>query len=491
MIPMRVTITYLIFLLVFTVSCHDQTEVSPTKKNTAQKIQVTSLSQEPQLERVLDAAGFLSSGLSGRTNGSGLEIDVEHIIKLLQADSVYSSYAFGIDQNTSSSGFSNLIIEEFEQGYLGFIVSYEPSTIFTGMPSFTGKVKRNTLDGRLISEMEFENGEFIQFRPTADRNGKVLLVGQCLADVEVTTECTPSKTTSTATGLPNEHIQDCVTVTTYYYEYCDIPDPWGNYIIGGLGSGPIGSGNTGGIPTSGGSNTTGTPTYSDDVNAGNNIVPIINPTKPKNVPVIEPEVDVWPADLVLNLPSAGDIITDVTVYLKCFNLNSGAKVTIYVDQPTANSRDTWSGGITNPDVGHTFVSIQQGSITRVLGFYPSQGVNPFTSPSAKSALVDDSNHPYDLSVEITVTSAQLSSIINLAKNSPKNYNLNTYNCTDFGSQISAAAGFSIKNTDGTWPGGGGSNPGDFGQDLRAMSSTANAKINKAAGTASSNAGTCK
>lgn len=487
---MRGTIITIILFLVFAVSCNEQAEVSPTKKNTVQKVQVTSLSREPQLERVLNAAGFFSSSLSGRANSSGIEIDVENIIKLLQADSIYSSYAFEISQEKESHGFSNLIIEEFEQGYLGFIVNYESETIFTGMSSFTGKVNRTTLNGELLAEMYFENGRFLSSTTTSDPNGKVLLTGLCLTDVEVTKECTPSEELSTATGLPNEHIQECVTVTTYTYEYCNVPDPWGNYIIGGLGSGPIGTGTVGGVSTSGGgTNTSETPTYSDDAGAENNIVPIIDSSKPKNVPVIEPDFDVWPTDLVLNLPAPGDIITDINAYLKCFDLNAGAKVTIYVDQPTADSRDTWSGAVTNPDVGHTFISIQQGNITRVLGFYPSQGVSPF-SPSEKSVLVEDASHPYDINVEITVTAAQLKSVINLAKAAPKNYNLNTYNCTDFGSQISAAAGFSIKNTDGAWPGGGGSNPGDFGQDLRAMSSTSNAKINKASGTGASNGGTC-
>lgn len=211
----------------------------------------------------------------------------------MQADSIYNSYAFEINQEKESHGFSNLIIEEFEQGYLGFIVNYESETIFNGMSSFIGKVNRTTLNGELLAEMYFENGKFLSPTTTTDSNGKVLLTGLCLTDVEVTKECTPSKELSTATGTPNEHIQECVTVTTYTYEYCSIPDPWGNYIIGGLGNGPIGTGTVGGVPTSGGgTSSSGSPTYSDDSNAGNNIVPIVDPSKPKNVPVIEP--DGWP-----------------------------------------------------------------------------------------------------------------------------------------------------------------------------------------------------
>lgn len=111
----KIVIPFILLLLVFALSCNEQTEVNPIK-NTVQKVQITSLSKERQLERVLDAAGFLSSGISGRSNSAGLEINVENIIKLLQADSIYSTYAFEIKQEKESYGFSNLVIEEFEQG---------------------------------------------------------------------------------------------------------------------------------------------------------------------------------------------------------------------------------------------------------------------------------------------------------------------------------------------------------------------------------------
>ena len=65
-------------------------------------------------------------------------------------------------------------------------------------------------------------------------------------------------------------------------------------------------------------------------------------------------------------------------YLYCFNLNSGAVFTIYADQPTPNSSTAWSG-ITTPDVGHTFISIKQNGITRVLRFYPKNGVQSLFS----------------------------------------------------------------------------------------------------------------
>jgi hypothetical protein len=49
----------------------------------------------------------------------------------------------------------------------------------------------------------------------------------------------------------------------------------------------------------------------------------------------------------------------------------------------------------------------------------------------------------------------------------KNYNLNSANCTDFVIQVlQTGAGITLPDTQGNWPMGGGSNPGDFGEDLR-------------------------
>lgn len=118
------------------------------------------------------------------------------------------------------------------------------------------------------------------------------------------------------------------------------------------------------------------------------------------------------------------------------------------------------------------------------------GVNPYTSPSDASILVDDSGHAYDVKIEITVNHTQLTNIINLASQYNSTYNLNSYNCTDFGMSISNAAGFALPGTQGTWPGGGGSNPGDLGQDIRSLTSTQNAIITKTPGTALSTLGIC-
>lgn len=163
------------------------------------------------------------------------------------------------------------------------------------------------------------------------------------------------------------------------------------------------------------------------------------------------------------------VISNLNDYLKCFNLSLGATFTIYVDQPTANSSDSWSGSPNDPDVGHTFIAIQQGDIRRVFGYYPRTNVNPVTSPSDPSAFGNDQGHVFDVAVRIPINASQLQTIIKNSINaSTSTYNLNTFNCTDFAIKMGNFAGLNLPNSYGTWPGGGGSNPGQLGQNIRAM-----------------------
>jgi hypothetical protein len=169
-------------------------------------------------------------------------------------------------------------------------------------------------------------------------------------------------------------------------------------------------------------------------------------------------------------------------------------VTIYVDQPVAGSRSVVSSG--NPNggpVGHTFISIQQNVgdqiIIRTFGFYPSTVTYPL-SPSSPSILGDDSGHGYDVSLTVTATSAQAQSILSFVRNYKNlnggNYNLNSYNCTDFGIDIANLLGININSQTGSWcPFGSGHDPGDFGEDLRNINTA-----NGAPGTALTNTGSC-
>jgi hypothetical protein len=159
-------------------------------------------------------------------------------------------------------------------------------------------------------------------------------------------------------------------------------------------------------------------------------------------------------------------ISDINSFLSCVNKNGTATVTVYCLQPIKNSASAYS----NTFVGHTFISIKQGNIKKVIGFYPqSNWITPIYNTSS-GVLGNDSGESYNASVSINVNSVQLTNIVNyIIGHSSSQYNLNNYNCTDFAIAIGNLAGLNLPDAYGTWPGGGGSNPGTLGQHIINMS----------------------
>ena len=181
-----------------------------------------------------------------------------------------------------------------------------------------------------------------------------------------------------------------------------------------------------------------------------------------------------PTNTILVSPLSNQYkINDINEYLKCFDNNSSAVFTIYVDQPTANSNTAWSGNPANPDVGHTFIAISQNGIRRVLGFYPSTAVS-LDNPSTIGICANDGNHQFDTSLTTVINPTQLTVLLHFIKNKANApYNLNTFNCTDFGMNCANLINISLASAYGTWGNsitgtGGGDNPGQLGQNIRSM-----------------------
>jgi hypothetical protein len=87
--------------------------------------------------------------------------------------------------------------------------------------------------------------------------------------------------------------------------------------------------------------------------------------------------------------------------------------------------------------------------------------------SVGGQLLDNSGHAFDVSASREVTAEQFDRALNYARvGLVQNYNLNDYNCTDFAIGVARAAGWQVPDTQGSWPIGHGSNPGDLGEDLR-------------------------
>ncbi|WP_422105918.1 hypothetical protein [Winogradskyella sp.] len=206
-----------------------------------------------------------------------------------------------------------------------------------------------------------------------------------------------------------------------------------------------------------------------------------------------------PTEWILYEEISGNII-DLDEYLSCFDnppASASFKLTVFIDQPIPNQDDTWTndGTIFDPDinVGHTFISLEMNDsgtiINQNIGFYPSTGVDP-VDPEVAGAWVDDGGHDYDVSVSIDLNQADFINLISFIQSyGTPTYNLNTDNCTDAAIEIANSAGMNLPDTAGSWIGGGGSNPGNLGQDVRSLSNP-DLTINTTGGTALSSTGAC-
>ncbi len=178
------------------------------------------------------------------------------------------------------------------------------------------------------------------------------------------------------------------------------------------------------------------------------------------------------------------LIADIDSFFKCFTFSSTDmyKITIAVDQPVPGHRTAYtfgngggSGSSTSGpvNIGHTFFIIEQigpvTNINRTFGFYPISGVKP-ASPTDNGILLKDKNHWYDVSLTMTVSAAQFFNFIsNVKSHSTDTYNLNSNNCSSFCTKRVQEIGINLVTTIGHWPmGGSGINPGDLGEDIRAM-----------------------
>lgn len=196
----------------------------------------------------------------------------------------------------------------------------------------------------------------------------------------------------------------------------------------------------------------------------------------------------WIGGPVADTPSPDKPIADMAKYLECFDFTKNAIITIYVSQPIPNNSATHDGSV----VGHTFVSISQNGSISVFGFYPAtDDIYPILNPSDPSAMGDDSNEHFDVSITKTVSGSTLQQIYNYSVNFPSTYDLNDFNCSDFGITVGNLAGLNLPEANGTWPGGGGSNPGVLGQYIRNMNTSGGVSKNTTGGNAPSNKKGCQ
>lgn len=166
---------------------------------------------------------------------------------------------------------------------------------------------------------------------------------------------------------------------------------------------------------------------------------------------------------------------------------------IYVDQPgSGGDRDPYEIGFSGEkkdqldvDVGHSFWAytcnypdaIQNEQlrfyVNQPTGYYPTVAISPSNPAGPGTLVVPDNAHMagHEVSHTWEISFSQLLNGLLYSRNlhnNPGTYNLNSNNCTDVAVGAAAAVGVGIETQSGTWPGGGGRNPGDLGEDLRAL-----------------------
>ena len=180
-------------------------------------------------------------------------------------------------------------------------------------------------------------------------------------------------------------------------------------------------------------------------------------------------------------------ISDNKCFFSTVDLNKGATLTIYVDEPNPGT-----GNIKNwTNVGHTFIGITQGEKQYTYGFYPNvPGHKTISNNNVDSVLGKDDRHSFSVSFSAEISPEQLQKIIELSEKSyDRQYNLSYSNCTDFAISVANLANITLPYCKGIWTGGGGSAPGILGKALR-DSSTFKNKINTRGGKAPASKGNC-
>ena len=124
-------------------------------------------------------------------------------------------------------------------------------------------------------------------------------------------------------------------------------------------------------------------------------------------------------------------------------------------------------------VGHTFLTLEQQNadgtrVIRTLGFYPKNSVKP-GSEKDQSVFGDDSNTPYDVSLDFTVTGAEMATVIGkLLDQQALQYDLDNFNCTNSAMEALKSININLPSTKSNESFFSGNDPGDLGEDIRKL-----------------------
>lgn len=352
-----------------------------------------------------------------------------------------------------------LLIEKLQQGFKGHIIQI----------SYSDPAKK---DGTLLTEdmltktgrrISFTQGQVTSIEPTI--NGQVNRFANVSSPSQIAA-IDPDPVTVPMTAKP--HYSELPPVSIYptrdgsanYYSVYYLTNRNDSYYYSYTAAPVKKESNYGG----GGGSTTSTPTKK----------PVVD------VPLVE----------------AADKPIIIAKELQCFTVTPGAVYTlrININQPNPNHRDPINTTAERP-VGHTYLTLEQQNpdgtlVARNVGWYPRDFVKP-TDGLKAGTYQNDTPTPYSVSLTVRVSPTEFMNAKNYLT-SVKLYGLQEANCTTIGINTFAKANVQLPRTIGVIrspsnnyssvpthqpPLFTGVNPGDLGEDIRALNATAFSKQN--------------
>ena len=382
-------------------------------------------SHSPQLDSI---AQFLKTNFPDQVS----KLKLESIQELF-----YHKENIGYQIFDKSDSKKFLVIKKVLLGYSG---NWIDLTELTKSPSnsYSGKIRMKPLDNEINSDLIVENNKVVRVEKWDKALSRIIEVDPFQA------QKTLNKSWSHRDGMNSQEeilLPEVIIVINKmdYLSLYWILNDYNSYSFLYIQNGdPSSSGGLGG--------TTGIPNQNTQ---NENIIALPVYTGPKNP------------------------ITNLSDELKCFTVNSKStySISVNVNQPRPNSRDKVDPS-NNFAAGHTFFSLEQvnsdgSKIIRNIGFYPKNSVYPGNFEDA-SIFGDDSDTPFSVSLKVTVTAAEMITVLNSMKEQQSvPYNLENSNCVS--SVTSSLEKINIHlpmTSSGIEYLFKGVNPGDLGQDIR-------------------------
>lgn len=150
-------------------NCQKEDSIENEFKNQTDYYKTVSLNQLPKLKPVIENLKTFNksnTNISARQGTTYLGVEnvlVDEIIQITNEDNI-SNYTFGIDTDFENTGFiENLYLREIEQGYISYIIRYEPNMNwynnnlysfhgkdFLNMENYQGDITKYSLEGEVI-----------------------------------------------------------------------------------------------------------------------------------------------------------------------------------------------------------------------------------------------------------------------------------------------------------------------------------------------------